>query len=115
MGSGSVSPYPRRSTASGRCRPVAAMSSRACCQNSDELTLPCTNSTASPAPAGSMPSGCSTDWVNRLVATVVAAMPGSRTSGMEAPLAGTRPLQASDAAAVADSARAPPRLAGKPG
>ena len=68
MGSGSVAPYPRRSTASTRCRPVAASSSSCCCQNSDELTLPCTKSTASPGPAGSTPSGCSTDWVRRLVA-----------------------------------------------
>ena len=52
----------RRAT---RCRPVSAIASIVCCQNSAELTLPCTNSTASPGPAGSVPAGCSTDWVSR--------------------------------------------------
>ena len=114
IGSGSVSPYPRRSTASARCRPVAASASSGCCQNSDELTLPCTNRTASPGPAGSTPSGCSTDWVNRLVAHRRRGDAGQQDVGHGGSSGWDAAAQASDGVALGDTARAPPRLAGEP-
>ena len=64
-------------------RPRAASS--VCCQNSAELTLPCTNSTASPGPPGRRPPGAARTGSAAAGRHRVAAIPGSRTSAMAAP------------------------------
>ena len=73
-GSGSVFPKPRRSMASGRN--VSGRASIIGCQNSEDDTLPCTNSTGGPV----RPATESTLTVRRLVGTRSAVMPGSSVS-----------------------------------
>ena len=75
-GSSSVSPKPRRSMASGR--KVSGRASIIGCQNSEDDTLPCTNSTAGLSVV--RPATESTLTVRRLVGIRSAEMPGSSVS-----------------------------------